>query len=66
MEKFGLLGKTLKHSFSPQIHKLFNDYQYDLIEIDSDSLESFVKSGKYKEHATVPADNRMDKPKNPQ
>ena len=55
MEKFGLLGKTLKHSFSPQIHKLFNDYQYDLIEIDADGLEGFVKSGEYKGiNVTIP------------
>ena len=47
MAKFGLLGKTLKHSFSPQIHKFFNDYEYDLIEKEQTELESFVKSGEY-------------------
>ncbi len=55
MTKFGLLGKTLKHSFSPQIHKLFGDYQYDLIEIDSQDLEKFVKSGEYSGYnVTIP------------
>lgn len=47
MAKFGLLGKTLKHSFSPQIHKLFCDYQYDLIELDECDLKSFVDSKEY-------------------
>ena len=47
MAKFGLLGKTLKHSFSPQIHKILSGYDYDLIEINEDGLEKFVKSGKY-------------------
>ena len=47
MAKFGLLGKTLKHSFSPQIHKLLSDYEYDLIEVNENGLEEFVKSGKY-------------------
>ena len=47
MAKFGLLGKTLKHSFSPQIHKLLGGYEYDLIEKEQVELESFVKSGEY-------------------
>ena len=47
MAKFGLLGKTLKHSFSPQIHKLLGGYDYDLIEVDEDGLEKLVKSGAY-------------------
>lgn len=47
MAKFGLLGKTLKHSFSPQIHKLLGGYDYDLIEKDETDLKDFVKSGEY-------------------
>ncbi len=44
MKKFGLLGKTLKHSYSPQIHKLLAKYSYELIELEPSELENFVKS----------------------
>ena len=55
MAKFGLLGKTLKHSFSPQIHKYFGDYEYDLIELSECELEGFVKGGEYKGYnVTIP------------
>lgn len=30
MKRFGLLGRTLGHSFSPQIHALLGDYTYEL------------------------------------
>ncbi len=43
----GLLGKTLGHSFSPQIHSLLADYRYSLFEISEDELEGFVKSKNY-------------------
>lgn len=42
-KKFGLIGRTLKHSYSKIIHKHLGDYPYDLYEIESDALESFVK-----------------------
>ncbi len=40
---YGLLGKTLKHSFSKEIHSLFGDYPYQLFERDFDQLESLIK-----------------------
>lgn len=55
MEKFGLLGETLKHSFSPEIHARFGQYPYDLCEVEKENLESFIKSGKYKGfNVTIP------------
>ena len=42
-----LIGETLKHSFSPQIHKKLGDYTYDLCEISIDELENFVKAKEY-------------------
>lgn len=42
-KKFGLIGRTLKHSYSKIIHKYLGDYAYDLYEMESDALESFVK-----------------------
>lgn len=40
--KFGLIGKTLKHSYSKTIHNLFASYDYDLFEIQPEELKSFV------------------------
>lgn len=41
--RFGLIGKTLKHSFSPKLHKYLGDYSYELFELKPDELESFFK-----------------------
>ena len=30
--KFGVLGKSLPHTYSPQIHKAFADYEYSVLE----------------------------------
>ena len=38
---FGLLGKTLTHSFSPQIHRILGDYDYHLFEVEPDCLSDF-------------------------
>ncbi len=41
MKRYGLLGKTLSHSLSPQIHAFFGDYAYDLIEKSEDELNAY-------------------------
>ena len=48
MDRFALIGKTLKHSYSKPIHALLGDYQYDLCELEQGELEQFVKEKKYK------------------
>ena len=40
---YGLLGRKLGHSYSPQIHSLFADYEYRLFEREETELEDFVK-----------------------
>ena len=46
--KCGLIGKTLKHSYSPQIHSKFGGYTYDLVELaDVTELENFIKNSDY-------------------
>ena len=45
MKKFGLLGRKLGHSYSPQIHKFFYDNKYLLYEKEPDEVENFLKSG---------------------
>ena len=41
----GLLGRTLGHSLSPQIHKLFGDYAYRLFEKEPDEVAAFLRNG---------------------
>ena len=41
--KAGLLGRTLGHSLSPQIHRLFGDYEYRLYEKEPDEVGGFLR-----------------------
>lgn len=45
--KFGLIGKTLKHSYSKIIHEKFGEYLYDLLSLEEESLPSFLESPEY-------------------
>ncbi len=38
---YGLLGHKLEHSLSPQIHRLFGDYPYELFCREKDGLDAF-------------------------
>ena len=42
--KCGLLGEHLTHSFSPMIHKMLADYEYNIYDIAPENLEDFVKN----------------------
>ena len=44
---YGLLGRNLSHSYSPQIHSAFADYNYRLMEIQPDKLESFMRNANF-------------------
>lgn len=44
---YGLLGKTLKHSFSPEIHSEFGDYPYTLFEIQEQELDDFFEKREF-------------------
>ncbi len=39
---YGLLGETLKHSFSPQIHARLGRYAYRLFEVKPDDVNAFM------------------------
>ena len=39
-QRFGLLGRKLSHSLSPQIHALFGDYSYELFEREPEELDA--------------------------
>ena len=55
MMKCGLLGRTLGHSYSPQIHAMLGSYSYELFEKEPEQLEDFLKSGDFTAiNVTVP------------
>ncbi|MBQ4586107.1 MAG: shikimate dehydrogenase [Clostridia bacterium] len=41
--KYGLIGEHLKHSFSKAIHEQIGDYVYEILEIEPQNVESFMK-----------------------
>ncbi len=45
--KFGLIGKTLKHSYSKIIHEMFGRYTYDLVSMEENEIAAFVKNPEY-------------------
>lgn len=44
---YGLLGEHLQHSYSPQIHKAFGGYDYELFEVAPPQLESFLRTRRF-------------------
>ena len=45
--QFGLLGRKLGHSYSPQIHNLLADYAYNLYEVEPSNLKHFLNSADF-------------------
>lgn len=43
----GLLGEKLGHSYSPELHALFADYDYSLLEVQPESLGDFIRTGDF-------------------
>lgn len=55
MDRFGLLGRSLAHSLSPQIHAFFGDYPYDIIEKEPEQLKPFFENCPYRAiNVTIP------------
>ena len=46
-KQYGLLGRTLGHSFSPRIHQLLGGYDYRLFEKEPEELEAFLTGGNF-------------------
>ncbi len=44
---YGLLGKTLKHSFSPQLHSIFGDYKYELFPVSEEECRKIILGKNY-------------------
>lgn len=45
---YGLLGEHLSHSYSPFIHSLLGSTPYELVSLELDQLEQFLKKGGFK------------------
>lgn len=45
--RFGLLGRKLGHSYSPQIHTLLGGYEYPLYEKEPEEIEAFMLSHEF-------------------
>ena len=43
----GLLGRSLKHSYSPQIHEYLGNYSYELFEQEPNSLSEFFQNNHF-------------------
>lgn len=66
-KKFGLLGKTLGHSYSPEIHQMISemtgkDYEYVLFEKPEEELEDFIRNGDWQGlNVTIPYKEKVIK-----
>ena len=45
--KYGLVGKSLSHSYSKAIHGFFGNVEYDLLEIQGDDLDGFMRQADF-------------------
>ena len=53
--EFGLLGQLLGHSFSPAIHRQLGDYDYQLVELQPEEVEPFLRMGRFRGlNVTIP------------
>lgn len=53
--EFGLIGNPLEQSFSPELHQLFADYDYQLCPIKEADLQQFMKERKFRGiNVTIP------------
>ena len=53
--EYGLLGRTLGHSFSPEIHKELGGYNYELFEMEPEMLKAFFENTELKGfNVTIP------------
>lgn len=52
---YGVLGRTLSHTFSPILHKEFGNNEYEAIEKEPEDLKEYLKGGSFKGiNVTIP------------
>ena len=53
--RYGLLGRTLGHSWSPQIHQRLGSTPYELVELEPNELADYVREGHWEGlNVTIP------------
>lgn len=53
--RFGLLGEKLGHSYSPELHAFFGDYDYELFEVAPEDLREFLRKRNFQGlNVTIP------------
>lgn len=54
-EKYGLIGKTLVHSYSKEIHEALGRYQYQLFSLAEDEMPGFINARDFRGlNVTIP------------
>lgn len=54
-EKYGLIGKTLVHSYSKEIHEALERYQYQLFSLAEDEMPDFINARDFRGlNVTIP------------
>ena len=52
---FGLVGRKLGHSWSPQIHEMLGSAPYSLVELEPQEVEGFLRGGSWQGlNVTIP------------
>ena len=46
--EYGLIGESLKHSWSKEIHNMIGDYDYEILGLPANDFDSFIKSRGFK------------------
>lgn len=44
---FGILGRNLSHTLSPELHRFFGNYDYKVFEKEPEQVFDFIKNGSY-------------------
>ncbi len=53
--KYGLIGRKLSHSYSPQIHAILGDYDYSVFEMEEDAVADFLNKREFNAiNVTIP------------
>lgn len=59
---YGLIGKKLEHSYSPQIHTMLAEYEYKLFPMEETAVEAFLQKGEFDGlNVTIPYKNTVIK-----
>ncbi|MDO4740158.1 MAG: shikimate kinase [Eubacteriales bacterium] len=52
--RYGLIGRRLGHSYSPQIHALIGDYEYKLYPMEEEEIPAFLQGDLAGMNVTIP------------